>query len=193
MKPIKVLYVHGYLGHGDGPASMRVRKALADRHISYTLDAPEFPITEPGKMREMLDSLLRDGGYDYVAASSMGAFFLLTGPSYGVPRILVNPAMPENLLKIREADPEGNAALTDAYLEEITKARDAFFEGAGAETEGTWFIFGTLDTIAGNEEMLGKYFDLKDNSFTIEMEHRMDDNGAAVIAEIIGKQEAEKA
>ncbi len=42
---IKILYVHGYLGSGNGNASRLIRAALDRRGIAYQLDAPQFPVT----------------------------------------------------------------------------------------------------------------------------------------------------
>ena len=47
MKELKILYVHGYLGHGNGSASRYIRAELDKRGVTYTLDAPEFPVTDP--------------------------------------------------------------------------------------------------------------------------------------------------
>ena len=75
-EPIKILYVHGYEGHGNGKSSNLVREALNKRGIEYELDAPEFPVTEPDRMSasvtvySQVNSLYADGARDSIVHSS---------------------------------------------------------------------------------------------------------------------------
>lgn len=50
MEKIKLLYVHGYLGHGNGSASQLIKAELDKRGVQYSLDAPDFPVTKPSLM-----------------------------------------------------------------------------------------------------------------------------------------------
>ena len=65
MEKIKLLYVHGYLGHGNGSASQLIKAELDKRGVQYSLDAPDFPVTKPSLMRKMLTELIAGGKYDY--------------------------------------------------------------------------------------------------------------------------------
>ena len=114
---ITILYVHGYMGHGDGNASKLVRAALDRRGVAYQLDAPEFPVTEPDKMDEKLAELIPQ--YKYVVASSMGAFYAMQHSEKFT--ILVNPALPENLRAIREKEAGQHPKLTDGLLDRLEK------------------------------------------------------------------------
>ena len=182
---IRLLYVHGYLGHGNGSAARNLREALEKRGIQYTLDAPDFPVTEPEQMKEMLDCLLNEGGYDCVIASSLGAFYVMQAA--GPERILVNPALPVNLRTIREQNPEGNSALTDEFLGALQNRCDAFFSSGAWEyiVSRTWLLYGTQDTVAGNEDYFGRYFHDASRIFHVDMEHRLDRAGAEKVCEIL--------
>ena len=182
---IRLLYVHGYLGKGNGSAAQHLREALEKSGIRYTLDSPDFPVTNPERMKETLDSLLSEGGYDCVIASSLGAFYVMQAA--GPERILVNPALPENLRTIREKNPEGNPALTNEFLDALQNRCDTFF-GSGAWQEfgpRTRLLYGTLDTVAGNEEFFDRYFHDESRIFHVDMEHRLDDAGAEKVCEIL--------
>ena len=102
MDDLRILYVHGYMGHGNGPSSQLIRAELDKRGISYTLDAPELPVTDPAKMKTILDGLTASGSYDFAIGSSLGALYVmqLSGPD----KILINPALPEDLKAIRESE-----------------------------------------------------------------------------------------
>lgn len=186
---MKILYVHGYLGSGNGHSSMLIREVLDKRGIEYKLDAPDFPITNPEKMTELLREYIKKG-YDYVVASSMGAFYAMQDfPGF---KILVNPALPENLEKLRKEDPAGNPELTDEFMEKIFRMRDHIFTRLslddGEDRYHTCIIFGDRDTLAGNEDnLLGYYGDYgkAKRIFHVDMEHKLSEAGAEKVCDVI--------
>lgn len=190
---ITILYVHGYMGHGDGNASKLVRAALDRRGIAYQLDAPEFPVTEPDKMEEMLAELIPQ--YKYVVASSMGAFYAMQHSERHT--VLVNPALPENLRAIREKEAGQHPKLTDGLLDRLEKDEAHFFDTAlglfGDEyVFTTYFVFGDRDDVAGNEALFRQYYPLESHMCHADMGHIMEPAGAEKVAEIIEMLEAEK-
>jgi len=191
MKTLKLLYVHGYLGHGNGSASRLLKAELDKRGISYSLDAPDFPVTKPELMSEQLQKRMTEGNYDYVIASSLGAFYTLQ--TFGPMRILVNPALPENLRAIRDAAPEENPELTDELLEKLQEGVDYFFRYCHDDESVflTYFVYGTRDTIAGNEAFFSRYYRVKSHIFHVDMEHRLDPAGAEQVCDILEKLEAD--
>lgn len=185
---IRILYVHGYEGHGDGHSSRLVMEALDSLGVDYELDAPEFPVTEPAEMEARLSKLINDGHYNVIVASSLGAFYTMRHSETFT--ILVNPALPENLRDIRDADPEKHPKLTDEFLERLERAKDFFFDHTFAMFDdehvfGTYFVFGDHDNIAGNETFFREYYHREDHFFNVDMGHILEPAGAAKVAEII--------
>lgn len=190
---IKILYVHGYMGHGNGNASKLVRVVLDQRGIEYQLDAPEFPVTEPDEMDKKLANLIPQ--YDYVVASSMGAFYAMQYSERFT--ILVNPALPENLRTIREKEPNQHPKLTDGLLDRLEEEKAYFFDTTlglfGDEyIFSTYFVFGDHDDIAGNEAFFRQYYSLESHVFHADMGHIMEPAGAEQVADIIEMLEAER-
>ena len=193
MEKIKLLYVHGYLGHGNGSASQLIKAELDKRGVQYSLDAPDFPVTKPSLMRKMLTELIAGGKYDYVIASSLGAFYAMQ--TFGPFRILINPAMPENLKAIRDSEPaEKNPQLTDEFIEKIQKTADYFFDVCHDEESVflTYLVYGNQDAIAGNEDFFKHYYYDESHFFLVDMEHKLDKIGAEKVCDIIEKIETEQ-
>ena len=123
--PINNLYVHGYLGSGNGQSSKLVRGEFQAHGIPVKLNAPQFPVTEPRTMHEKLNQLLENNTYDFVVASSLGAIYVMQIP--GVKKILVNIAVPDNLRRIRKEDPDNNNQyLTDSFLNYLEDEKNFF-------------------------------------------------------------------
>ncbi len=191
-KPIRILYVHGYEGHGNGKSSKLVRDALDKRGIKYELDAPQFPVTEPDEMSQMLSDLIHEHKYRYVVASSMGAIYALPYVSPCV--ILVNPALPKNLRAIRDAEPEKHPALTDELLAKLEEETEVFFKYT-IDFENwfvTYFVFGEHDDVAGNEEFFFNHYHQKNHIYHADMGHIMEPAGAEKVVDIIEYMEREQ-
>ena len=187
---IKILYVHGYMGHGGGNAS--IKAALDRRGIAYQLDAPQFPVTEPDEMHKKLAKLIPQ--YTYVVASSMGAFYAMQYSERFT--ILVNPAMPENLRTIRDKEAGQHPELTDELLDRLEQDKAYFFDTVlglfGDEyIHTTYFVFGEKDDIAGNEALLSQYYPLESHMYHADMGHIMEPAGAEKVADIIEELEAD--
>ena len=182
---MKLLYIHGYLGHGNGSASQHIKDALSKRGIDCSVDAPDFDVTNPKGMRLRLTELISQGGYDYVAASSMGAFYLMQVG--GITRIMLNPAMPEDLRNIRNSDPEGNPLLTEELLLDLEDEKKFFFDFVLDEKDiaESYFVFGSKDNIAHNEGVIREKYPLDGHIFNVEMGHKMEPSGAEKICDII--------
>lgn len=190
---IKILYVHGYMGSGDGNASKLVKAALDRRGIEYQLDAPQFPVTEPDQMDGKLKELILK--YDYIVASSMGAFYAMQYSECLM--ILVNPALPENLRAIRDKETGQHPDLTEELLDRLEADQKRFFDTTlglfGDEYVFTsYFVFGGRDDIAGNEAFFRRYYPLESHVFHADMGHIMEAAGAEKVADIIEKLEAER-
>ncbi len=190
---IKILYIHGYMGSGDGNASKLVKAALDRRGIEYQLDAPQFPVTEPDKMDKELGDLIPK--YNYVVASSMGAFYAMRYQASFT--ILVNPALPENLRVIRDKETGRHPDLTDGLLDRLEAEQKRFFDTTlglfGDEyVFATYFIFGDRDDVVGNEAFFRRYYPLESHVFHADMGHIMEEAGAEKVVDIIERLEEEQ-
>lgn len=187
-KIIKVLYVHGYLGSGNGHSSQLIRREFESQGIPVSIEAPQFSVTEPEKMHEVLLKLIEENNYDYVVASSLGAFYVMQIP--GIKKILINIALPDNLRQIKARDPANNPNLTSLFLDCIEQAKEQFFSGVFNDNikHETFVIFGNRDDIAPNEVFLKQYFNDKSRIFYLDMGHKLDEIGARKVIEIIKSQ-----
>ena len=184
-EPIRILYVHGYLGSGNGHSSRLIQQEFALRGVPCELDAPDFPVTKPEEMKKQINHLIDGKRYDYIVASSLGAFYCMQ--ISGIQKILVNIALPENLERIKESDPGQHPGLTAKFFAEINKEKEAFFsEILDANfIQETYVIYGTKDSIASNEKFLRRYYTDGSRVFHIDMEHKLDENGASTVFNII--------
>ena len=182
---IKILYVHGYLGSGNGHSSELIRKEFDSRGIPVVLDAPDFPVIKPEETKDKIRDLIEKSRYDCIVASSLGAFYSMQIP--GIKKILVNTAMPENLKKIRDLDPEQNPGLSSEFISTLEKEKENFFSEVFNEEykKETYLIYGTRDIIAPNEEFLKLYYNDESRVFHIDMEHKMDEQGSKKVFELI--------
>jgi len=175
--PAKILYVHGLNGHENGNASKLVDEALSKIGISYTLDAPQFPVTNPQLMSEDVFKILR--GYDIIIASSLGAFYAMQ--CSGDFKSLINPALPENIEKLN--DPSITAD-TLVYLKAL---KDQFFNDYLDDEFDceSYFIFGDDDNLAPNSTFFESYYHSKGQAYHVKMGHKVDEVGAEKVAEIV--------
>ncbi len=183
-RKVKILYVHGYLGHGNGNASQLVREVLEKRGLDFQLDAPQFDVTDPEAMKKVFSGMATD--YDFVVASSLGALYAaMYAEGF---RILVNPALPKDLRKIRDEDPENNTNLTDDFLDWLEGEVDWFFDHSIDDEElfFTYLIFGDDDKVAGNRVLFEAHYPEK-HIDGANMGHRMAPAGAEKVADILEK------
>lgn len=175
--PVKILYVHGLNGHENGNASKLVDEALYKTGISYTLDAPQFPVTNPKLMSSDLFKIFR--GYDIIIASSLGAFYAMQ--CSGDFKILINPALPENIEKLN--DP----SITADTLTYLKALKDRFFNDYLDDEFDfeSYFIFGDDDILAPNSAFFASYYHSKGQTYHIKMGHKVDEVGAEKVAEIV--------
>ena len=172
---LKILYVHGYLGHANGNASKLIKAELDKRHIEYTLDAPPIPILKPTLAVEYLRAIGSD--YDVIIASSMGAFYAMQ--EFGRLKILVNPALTKTLIKTGDQ-------FDSAILSEMQDLEDRFFN-AFHDYESmieTFLVFGSRDTLADNKDFFIRHYS-ESQIYDVDMEHRMDAQGAGKVCDII--------
>lgn len=182
---LRILYVHGYLGSAHGHSSELIRHEFDSRGIPHILDAPGFNVTNPIETKKRIISLIETKHYDYVVASSLGAFYTMQIPD--IKKILINPALPENLMRIRDLDPNNNCDLTSEFFYEIDREKDVFFsEFFNAEfRQNSYVIYGTRDMIAPNEDFLEQYYNDESRVFHVDMEHKLDEKGAYKVFQII--------
>ena len=185
---LKILYVHGYLGSAHGHSSELIKSEFVSRGIPIALDAPGFKVTDPGETKETIISLIEKKQYDYIVASSLGAFYSMKIPD--ITKILVNIALPENLRRIKESDPEHNPELTSEFFSEIDREKEEFFSKVFNEDyrRQSYVIYGTRDGIAPNEGFFKQYYNDESRVFHIDMEHKLDENGAKKVFEIISRE-----
>ena len=184
-EPIKILNVHGYLGSANGHSSELIRNEFASRGIPILLDAPGFSVTNSDETKEKIKRLIHKENYDYIVASSLGAFYSMQIP--GIKKILINIALPENLKRIRDLDTEHNPELSEQFVAKISREKETFFSEVFDESyrQETYVIYGTRDEIAPNEEFFKQYYTEESRVFHIDMEHKLDAEGAKKVFEII--------
>ncbi len=179
MSKLKILYVHGYMGKGNGSASRLLKDVCEKCSLDFELDAPQFPVSDPDAMKKALSE--RIDKYDYIVASSLGAFYLLQTEA---PRkILVNPALPENLRRIKANAPAENPDLTDAFIDRLERDFNAgaekFFSADAASKCD--FIFGKNDDIAPNEAAYASRFPEPPRAIRVDMGHKLNADGAGAV------------
>lgn len=184
-RDIQILYVHGYLGTGYGHSWSLLCDELDLSKIPYHLDAPDFPLTNTDKMKEKLNKLISRNHYDVIVASSLGAFYAMQIPD--IPKIMINVALPDNLMRIKALCTEQNQKLTPDFLESIDNVKSEFFSKTfdADLRKQTFLIYGTEDKTAANEDILSKYYDDQSKVYHIEMGHKLDKNGARKVVELI--------
>lgn len=186
---VRILYVHGYLGSGNGNSSKLIKSEFVNRGISVALDAPQFPVTKPKDMKECLRVLIEGSNYDYVVASSLGAFYVMQIPD--VKKILVNIALPDNLRQLKTVDPDNNPELTRAFLSFLEGEKEKFFSEVYSDgfKRETFIIYGTRDKIAPNEAFFKPYYNAENMIAHLDMDHKLDIIGARKVVEIINDGE----
>ena len=96
---MKILYIHGYGSHENNSTSRLIR---ADRPDDEVI-APAIPFGDPELSVRTIEKLIEEHEPDVLMGSSLGAFYLLQF-DWGIPRILINPALPDNLKKIDDRE-----------------------------------------------------------------------------------------
>lgn len=95
---MNVMYVHGYGGSENGSSSQLVKKVLNEYYDDVKVFAPEIPLKTKGVIK-FINDFVKDNNIDLIIASSLGAFFTI-GTYDVVPKIVINPALPENLVNL---------------------------------------------------------------------------------------------
>lgn len=188
---MKILYIHGYLGKAFGNSWQILKKSLGMSLPEFTITSGSFSVTNPGKMRKEMDKYLKEDDYDYIVASSLGAFYAMQ--TFGQKKILINPAMPKDLRALRDMDPLAHPSLTDEFLEELEREKEIFFNEIKNEAslKETFFIFGDHDDVAHNKELIMKNYP-KDHIFDANMGHILEESGADKVLEILNMLEKEQ-
>ncbi len=139
---MKVLYVHGFGGSADGESSKLVKECLGKVFAHFEFLAPQIPYLDPKKATKLISDLSED--CDLVVASSLGAFYTASC-SPGAYKILINPALPDNVKKIF---PE----MSDGYYNDLCAIKDRMeFVIDNDFRYETYLIFGTKDDVCSNE------------------------------------------
>lgn len=134
---MKILYVHGYGGHSNGGTS----QMLAKHRVKDSVYAPTYDYKSPSKAVKEIQNYIDEYNPDIVMASSLGAYYVMQ-LDCGIPRLLVNPALPKDLEKID--NDENFIAALESQLDNI-----------GMSSSDMVYIYcGDNDTVAPN----GKYF-----------------------------------
>jgi len=134
---MKILYVHGYGGTQDGPTSQLIRSVRVNDEVF----APQFDYKHPDIALSEIRHHINSYRPDVIIASSLGAFYLLH-KNCGIHRVLINPALPKDLMKIDN---------DETFIKSLKALEDKLPEHS---VEMVDFIFGLKDEIAPNS----KYF-----------------------------------
>ena len=156
---MKILYVHGFLGKPNGESSKIIKKIFNESEVY----APEIPFMDPDKSLNLIRKLAPE--YDLIIASSLGAFYSMQ--QCGTYKILINPAMPDDLLNL-------NWSLPNEY---INLLRDQFFKFQDnldfEQKNETYVVFGKNDDIANNQELFNKLY-YHNHIKYLEIKHKLE-------------------
>lgn len=173
----KILYVHGYGGTADGASSKLIKKMFSDAGIDVEIDAPSFPLDNPRACVELISK--RSIGKDLVIGSSFGALMcmFLAGPR----KLLINPAIPDDIRKLNVDYSEDTLKSLDADLNKLLNDYvDVEFKNS------TYFIFGKTDVVAKNKSLIEKFY-YADNIFELDMGHSMVESVAKDFIDVFNK------
>ena len=179
---MKILYVHGYGGSANGESSQLLKKVLSEKFDNVEIEAPAIPLEEPEKAFDTIRECAK--GKDLIIASSLGAFYAMQVPI--ICKILINPALPENI----EKNIDG---VSKDFIKELKEIYKEFFD-VYIDYEymyESFFIVGEKDNIAPNKNFLLENF-YKDRVFDADMGHKLDENGANKVVEVIEKIRRDK-
>lgn len=131
-----ILYIHGYGGHENGATSQMIQSITPDDKVI----APTYSYWSPDLAIKQINDYINQYNPDMVIGTSLGGFYVLQ-LDCGVPRIIINPATPEDVKRI-----DANTAFISALKEQ--------FEYISDETTDTVsIIFGVDDNIATHREL----------------------------------------
>lgn len=130
---LKILYIHGYGGSADGSTS-KIIKSVRQKDDVFS---PSIPYKNPNESISVIKDYIKSFLPDAVVGSSLGAFYLWQ-IDCGIERVLINPALPENLKKI---DNDENFIST---IENMYSALDM------STKEMVYVICGNKDKVAPN-------------------------------------------
>lgn len=132
---MKILYIHGYGGKANGSTSQFIKEALPDDKVI----APTYNYWSPNLAVKQINDYINQYNPDMVVSTSLGGFYV-SQLDCGVPRIIINPATPEDLIKI---DPNTE------FIKRLEKQRETI----SCNTKDTVsLIFGVNDTVATHRE-----------------------------------------
>ena len=124
-KSLKILYVHGYGGSANGSTSQLIAKYRA----SDSVYAPAIDYRNPEKSVKEIAEYVRSYNPDVIMASSLGGYYVLQ-LNVGIPRLVINPALPKDLEKI-DNDSEFINALESQLDRLEDKSRDMVYVFCG--------------------------------------------------------------
>ena len=92
---MKILYIHGYGGKANGSTSGFIKKTFPNDEVF----APTYSYWAPNLATKQINDYINQYNPDVVIGTSLGGFYVLQ-INCGLPRIVINPATPEDIKKI---------------------------------------------------------------------------------------------
>lgn len=153
---MKILYVHGFLGHENGSASKAIRELFPNDEVY----APAIPFINPKEAVKFVEEKAKE--YDLLIASSLGCLFSLRVRN--IPKILINIAFKDTIDKIYDESKKDNPNLPDKkwYLQELESITPQHaWERNNKDVDiysqnNVYYIFGENDTIAQNDRNIDR-------------------------------------
>ena len=141
---MKILYIHGYGGHENGSTSQMIKAISPEDSVI----APTYSYWSPNLAIKQINDYIDQYNPDMVIATSLGGFYVLQ-LDCGVPRIIINPATPDDVAKI-----DANTAFVSELQEQFE-----YMDDTTADTVS--IILGSEDTVATHrkdwvEKFMGK-------------------------------------
>lgn len=161
---MKILYIHGYGGSKDGSTSQLIRSVRAADEVF----APQFDYKHPDIALNEISQHIKSYNPDVIVASSLGALYLLQ-KNCGIHRVLINPALPQNLINIDN---------DESFIKALEQLEIKMHEHS---LEMVDFIFGLKDEVAPNMKyFMDKYLGNPEFRFhtILNMGHELSKQGA---------------
>lgn len=179
---LRILYVHGFEGSGNGNSSKLLKKIISEiLQTDIKLIAPQFE-NNLLKFKDNINKIkIYSNNVDIIISSSFGALETLVA-DIKIPRILINPALLPytELLKIG-LEPSDNFKQLETTIPKYLKKQNI------------WYVISDKDNVIGTDnvekhiQLINKFGNPSNLNIVNSDVHKVDTNIAEYVANIILK------
>ena len=172
---MRALYVHGFGGSANGESSKIVLKALKEAFPKENIEliAPAIPYMNPKEAVDFITSL--SDKVDLVVASSLGAFY--TSLVDNVKKLLINPAMPEDVKRISPDIPY-------KMFEELVCINNLREHKINDLKMNTYLMFGQNDEVLNNKSFYSDRY-LESHIYNFNGMHRISEKDVRDLVHVL--------